>query len=250
MKGLFLEMKKAEKSLAEQEYLECERLWIFLLLTMVGGYFGAYTYVLRGGVFCNAQTANFVFMGIRLGTGDFVGAAYYLIPMTAYFVGVIFSEILPNKVKWKFHIRWDTLLVGFEILVTFGLGFLPNECPFQVSQVALTFIAAMQYNTFRQARHIPMATVFCTNNLRQSAIHLVKWARTHNKESLIKMLCYLATLAAFLAGATLSTIACHLFNDSCAVWGAILFLAVVFIALLHADLTKEKTQMDHVPAGH
>lgn len=243
-------MKKSEEGLKSQEYLECERLWIFLLLTMAGGYFGAYTYILRGGVFCNAQTANFIFMGMRLGTGDFSGAAYYLIPLAAYFMGVVFSEILPNKVKWKFHIRWDTILVGIEILVAFGLGFLPNECPFQVSQVALTFIAAMQYNTFRQAERIPMATVFCTNNLRQSAIYTVKWFRTHDKGALIKTFCYLAVLAAFLVGAVLSSIACHLFNDSRAVWGAILFLSVIFVALLHADLTKEKTQMDHVPAGH
>lgn len=243
-------MKKSGEGLKGQEYLECERLWIFLLLTMAGGYFGGYTYVMRGGVFCNAQTANFIFMGMRLGTGDFSGAAYYLIPMAAYFAGVVFSEILPSKVKWKFHIRWDTILVGFEILVAFGLGFLSNKCPFQVSQIALTFIAAMQYNTFRQAQHIPMATVFCTNNLRQSAIHTVKWLRTHDKDALIKVISYLGVLASFLVGVVLSTIVCHLLNDSHAVWGAILFLAIVFIALLHADLTKEKAQMDHVPSGH
>ena len=41
-------------------YLECERQWVFALLIFVGGFYGSYTYLLRGGVFCNAQTANFV----------------------------------------------------------------------------------------------------------------------------------------------------------------------------------------------
>ena len=41
-----------------KEYLECERHWVFALLIFVGGFYGVYTYLLRGGVFCNAQTAN------------------------------------------------------------------------------------------------------------------------------------------------------------------------------------------------
>lgn len=40
--------------------LECERLWVFLLLMSISGFYGAFTYTIRGGVFCNAQTANFV----------------------------------------------------------------------------------------------------------------------------------------------------------------------------------------------
>ena len=40
----------------EHEYLECEKRWVFLLLMMVGGFFGGFTYSIRGGVFCNAQT--------------------------------------------------------------------------------------------------------------------------------------------------------------------------------------------------
>ena len=45
----------------EHEYLECEKRWVFLLLMMVGGFFGGFTYSIRGGVFCTAQTATIVF---------------------------------------------------------------------------------------------------------------------------------------------------------------------------------------------
>ena len=34
-----------------KEYLECERHWVFALLIFVGGFYGVYTYLLRGGVF-------------------------------------------------------------------------------------------------------------------------------------------------------------------------------------------------------
>ena len=56
-----------EKALKkEEELLECEKLWIFAVMIAVGGFFGAYTYVQKGGVFCNAQTANFVLMAVQL----------------------------------------------------------------------------------------------------------------------------------------------------------------------------------------
>lgn len=233
----------------KQSYLECERLWVFLVLTVVGGYFGAYTYVLKGGVFCNAQTANLIFMAIKLGNGDFSGAAYYLIPMGAYFLGTMFSEVLPNKIKWKFHLRWDTILIGIEILTVILLGFLPEEAPFQISQVILTFIASMQYNTFRQAENVPMATVFCTNNLRQAGIYIVKWFRKREKEALIRAVYYIGTLAAFLCGCVLSVFLCGLFAGK-AIWVTIILLGIVFAALLRADLTKEKTQLNRIPSGH
>lgn len=47
----------------EEEYLECERWWVYGLLMFVGAFFGGYTYSIRGGVFANAQTANKIFFG-------------------------------------------------------------------------------------------------------------------------------------------------------------------------------------------
>ncbi len=69
------------------EYLVCERRSVFALLTLSAGMMGAYTFNLRGGVFCNAQTANVVLMAIAFGAGDWAGGAYYLIPIGAYFLG-------------------------------------------------------------------------------------------------------------------------------------------------------------------
>ena len=51
----------------KKEFLACERKEVFLLLMFGAGMMGAYTFILRGGVFCNAQTANFVMMAVALG---------------------------------------------------------------------------------------------------------------------------------------------------------------------------------------
>ena len=56
----------------KKDYLVCEQKTIYALLMASAGMMGAYTYVLRGGVFCNAQTANVVVMAISFGKGDWL----------------------------------------------------------------------------------------------------------------------------------------------------------------------------------
>lgn len=147
-------------------FLMCERNWIYHFLIVVAGFFGAYTFLLRGNVFCNAQTGNVVLMGIALGSQKWKEALYYLIPISAYLMGAFVSELVPNPLKRHLPIRWDTLLIAIEMLAVLCLGFVPENAPVQISQVTINFIASMQYNTFRQAEGFPMATTFATNHIR------------------------------------------------------------------------------------
>ena len=63
----------------EKQYLKCEKWYIFLLLITVGGFYGGYTYAQKGGIFCNAQTANIVLFGMALGKQDWGQVLYLLI---------------------------------------------------------------------------------------------------------------------------------------------------------------------------
>lgn len=87
----------------QEEFLECEKFWIFLLMIAVGGALGAYTFVLKGGVFCNAQTANFVLLAVQIGEMNWSKALYYLIPISAYLLGAVLSEFMPKRIN-KFEI--------------------------------------------------------------------------------------------------------------------------------------------------
>ncbi|MFG6395488.1 MAG: DUF1275 domain-containing protein [Lachnospiraceae bacterium] len=233
----------------KQSFLECERNRVFYLLMMSSGMLGAFTYCVRGGVFCNAQTGNIVLLGMAIGHGNWKEALYLIIPITAYCLGAVVSEILPGPVKKTGVVRWDTLLTGIEIAVTLLLGFLPESTPFQISQVAINFICSMQYNTFRQAEGIPMATTFCTNHVRQTGISLVKWLLKGNVAYSRKFIRHAGMLLMFIIGAVLSTVLCNLFTGK-AIWGTSIILCIVFIDLFHADLTKEKEMFGRVPSGH
>lgn len=246
------ELEEVEEELEQKEegFLECERWRCFLLLITVGGFFGAYTFSVKGGVFCNAQTANIVLFGMALGNMDWSRAAYLLIPISSYFIGTMVSEYLALKIKKYRKLRWDTILIGIEIITVIILGLLPSSVPDQVFQVTINFICAMQFNTFRQAEKVGMATTFVTNHIRQTGSFFVRWLRKrHEKKYLNRSLRHLCMILCFVAGAIFSTVLCAYFKDR-AIWGALIFLIILQGDLLYADLVKEKELLDQVPNGH
>lgn len=233
-----------------KEYLECEKRWVFGVLIFVAGFYGAFTYSIRGGVFCNAQTANFVLFAMALGNKNFSKAFYYLIPMGAYILGAVFSEALPNPIKRMRVVRWDTLLIALEMTAVIFLGFLPESAPFQISQIIINFICSMQYNTFRQAQGIPSATTFCTNHVRQIGVFIVKAFKNKNDTAYAKMLSHhTIMILCFIGGGFISTVLCNVFAGR-AIWFALIPLAVLFLDFLYADLKKERSHLSDKPRGH
>lgn len=230
-------------------YLRCERRGIFFLLMMVSGMMGAYTFTLRGGAFCNAQTANIVIMSIAFGQGRWRDGFYFFIPITAYLLGSFLSEILPSPVKRMGFLRWDTWLIGIEAFILFAVGFMPLTLPHHIVQVIINFVASMQYNTFRQAEGIPMATTFCTNHVRQVGVAMAKVVRKHDKAAFTRGATHLLMLTAFFSGGVVLSAAGDLLQAK-AIWLALIPLGIILAQLIWADLTIERTQLDRKPKGH
>ncbi len=233
----------------EKHYLACERRAIYELLMISAGMMGAYTFNLRGGVFCNAQTANVVMMAIAFGKRNWLKGFYFIIPIMAYMGGAFLSELLPKPVKKMGLLRWDTYLIGFEIIVLFIIGFIPLSAPDQIVQVLINFICSMQYNTFRQAEGIPVATTFCTNHVRQVGISLANYTRKRDASVLKRGKFHLTMLGGFFAGGVVLTLFCDFLYEKAA-WIAIVPLLINFVYLAYADLFKEHDLLEQTPTGH
>lgn len=241
-----------EHSQTQPYVLMCERIWVYHTLTAVAGFFGAFTYLLRGNIFCNAQTGNVVLMGLALGSGQWGHALYYLIPICAYIGGAFLSELLPIPVKRHLPLRWETLLIAVEMGMVLFLGLLPDTAPVQISQVAINFIASMQYNTFRQSQGLNLATTFATNHIRQIGVGLAYELRRRGSDdkSHRKKLCgHFAMLVYFFLGVVAGTVACNLLGGT-AIWVTLIPLGVILAALVRADLTTERDLLSKKPAGH
>lgn len=224
------------------QFSESERLRVFLGMITVGGYLGSFVYVLRGGVFSNAQTGNILLFSIRLGQGEGLGAFYYLIPVAAYLVGIVISELFSVRLSSKGRLSWPTVFVAVEAAAVFVLGAVPVEAPVQICQIAVSFLAAMQYNTFKKAENEPMATTFCTNHLRQTGGAFARWILNRDREEGRRTLSHVAMIAAFVFGAAVSAALAKKFGVR-SLWFAEIPLFVILADLIRADSARARTAM-------
>ena len=226
---------------SDKQCPESEKFWVFLTLMLVGGYFGAFTYSIRGGVFANAQTANCLLMAMNLARGNFGAASYYFIPIIAYLVGSAISEHFTVMEVILGKLRWPTVLVGFEIIAVAVLGFIPENASFHISQLIISFICAMQYNTFRTVENMPMATIFCTNHIRQTGVALYKWVTAGDIRSMRSFFIHTVMIAFFVVGAYISTHLCAMWLGR-AIWVQEIPLCIVFAALLNYDIKNTRQE--------
>lgn len=233
----------------ENSILRCERWSTYILLIFTAGFYGAYAYLVRGGAFCNAQTFNFVLCASALGHGEWGSFFYYFIPMTAYFFGAFLSESAQEPMKRLLPIRWETLLMLFELIVVLFLGFLPERAPHRIAQVAINLTASMQYNTFRQTRNVSMSTTFCTNHLRQIGINVSHALFHREAEAVRRLTIHCKMVGSFFLGALTGTVLSQrLFGR--AVLILLLPLAYLFAVFLWEDLHSTKENLSIKPAGH
>lgn len=244
-------MRSDVKKLMPEQYLRCEKQWVFRLMIFVAGIYGGYTLSVRGGVFCNAQTGNMALLALALGNGNWEKALYYLVPVCGYMLGTIISELIPKPLRRLRLMRWDTLLMLIEIVAVIVIGLIPAGSSDRICQIMINFICAMQYNTFRQGEGIPLATTFCTNHTRQFGAALVGWLRRKEDSAQQgrKAAANGLMLLSFMAGVLVSALMCRWLGIY-AIWTALVPLGILFIQLLRADLTAEKDLLEVTPQGH
>ena len=210
-------------SITEEGIPVQETLSVGLLLAMTGGFLDVYTYLLRGGVFANAQTGNMVLLSIAAAQKDFVRAAYYLIPIAAFFMGVLITEYIKKHFTDRQQTLWMHIVLIIEIFLLFPIGFLPRDIPDAVVNVTVSFICSMQVNSFRKTHGLPYATTMCTGNLRSAAEYFFIFAASKDKNAGKQSAHYFLIILAFLFGAAAGTFLCGVW-DGKAIWACGLFL--------------------------
>lgn len=179
------------------------------LLAMAGGFFDAYTYLCRGGVFANAQTGNIVLFGLKLAEGEWQRALTYLLPILAFAFGVVAAELVKRHGKRENRpdagLHWRQVIVIAEIALLAVVAFLPQQMNMVVNTV-ISFVCAMQVETFRKVRGSAFATTMCTGNLRSGTEQLIIWRQTGNRKAAHKARHYYAIILWFIAGAALGAL--------------------------------------------
>ena len=171
-----------------------------LFLSVSGGLQDVYTYLYRGKVFANAQTGNIVLMAVKLFAGEWGEALRYLIPLCAFALGIFVAEFIRLKLKRMQWLHWRQLVVLFEILMLFVVGFLPQELNLLANSL-VSFSCAMQVQAFRKVNGFAYASTMCIGNLRSGTDALSAFLREKRKEPLIKAFHYYGIIFFFAVGA-------------------------------------------------
>ena len=170
----------------------------FIILS--GGLQDAYTYCCRGKVFANAQTGNIVLLSTHLFEGDWGQSLRYLVPVLAFLLGIYIAECVHRHFKRMEKVHWRQLIILAEIVLLAAVGFLPETLNTTANAV-VSFVCAMQVQTFRKVRGHAYASTMCIGNMRSGMQYLYTGLHTKDRAVLRRAMQYFAVIALFAVGA-------------------------------------------------
>ncbi len=200
---------------------------IFIILS--GGFQDAYTYTCRGEVFANAQTGNIVLLSTALFQTDWQTVLKYLIPVISFLVGTAVAECIHMRLKNYEKIHWRQIILICEIVLLFAVGFLPRAVE-PLANASVSFVCAMQVQTFHKVRGHAYASTMCIGNLRAGTEALCAYFRVRDKEILRKAFTYFGVILVFGFGAGLGSILTLALGYK-AIWLCCILLSVSFVMM-------------------
>jgi uncharacterized membrane protein YoaK (UPF0700 family) len=174
------------------------------ILAASGGFLDAFTYVGHGHVFANAMTGNVVLMAIAATSGQVSQAVRHIPPILAFLLGVAAAQTFslpPVRARLPYP---AVAALTMEMAFLFAGGWLPPGFPSLPIVLTISFLAALQSSTFRQAGPWIYSSTMTTGNLRTMgeagfrAIFVKSDPEAPRKAAMFAIIC-----GAFLAGAAL-----------------------------------------------
>lgn len=202
-------------------------------LAVVGGFLDAYTYCCRDQVFANAQTGNIVRLGITLANGEYAQTIRYFIPILAFCMGVMVAIYIRRKNIFPLH--WRQVILFLEAGIILMVAFIPVQPYFNIiANVLISFLCAMQAETFRKVLGKTFSSTMCTGNLRSGIENLYTAIAASDQKSLKNAARYFVIITLFAFGAFLGVLASNRFIEK-----AILFtlLPLAYAIWIMADRT-------------
>ena len=201
------------------------RYGVSLALATVGGFLEAYTYVTRDGVFANAQTGNIARMGLNLAQGNILLTLRYLIPVIAFMAGVTLSLQLR-----RLRQDWERVILLLEIALLFLVGLIPTGRLNMLATVTVSFVCALQVESFRKFGENAFASTMCTGNLRIATEHLNRYFADKSRTELNTALQYYGIDLVFACAVLVGYWVTSAFGVR-AVWFSILIPAALLVLL-------------------
>ncbi|WP_434794759.1 hypothetical protein TPDSL_19490 [Terrisporobacter petrolearius] len=196
-----------KSSKINKEIAPWDRPLFLMIITFIGGYMNAYTYITRNGVLANMHTANMSIFGISIALGQWQRALNHFMPIIACILGAAFSEFIKALIiKKKYKGDWRKMALVLEAMALFCIGLLPKYIPDYIVTNLVSFFMGYLLCLFRNCFGITYNTTICTGNLRTVGQLFYGVFDEKSKDSLVKLLTFTVITFSFALGAIPGTI--------------------------------------------
>ncbi|MDO5520628.1 MAG: YoaK family protein [bacterium] len=209
-----------------------------MLLAFAGGYLDIYTYVARGKVFANTQTGNLVLLGANLAEGNTKKIVYYVMSIFFFCAGVALAKVVECKYGEGHDFLWRHITLGIEIAALAAVMFIPNGKNNILANSIISFVCALQIQSFRTVNGNSYSTAMFTGNLKNAAEKLSEYAIHKEKKSLKNGIVYSLVIGMFILGAGVGDLVTRRYRERAVGFIDIVLLAV-FILLFFEKKQKE-----------
>ncbi|MGN8875156.1 YoaK family protein [Pseudoflavonifractor sp. HCP28S3_F10] len=211
------------------------------VLALAGGFLDAYSYCVRGKVFANAETGNMVLLGIHAIQGEWRTALTYLVPVLAFAAGVVAAECIRSRSGTWPGIHWRQLSVLAELCILLAVAFLPQRWN-MAANVAVSFVCAVQVESFRKVNGNIFATTMCTGNLRSGTERLYRWLQTGEAEQGSRAAQYYGIILCFIAGAAAGAVTSRLLRERAVLVACGLLLWAFFVMFRRDEAARPESR--------
>ena len=167
-------------------------------MAAVGGFFGVYALLARGGTFGSSETSNLIYLVVAGLDGTWGPALVRLGGTACYIAGIVFAVLLRRAGKAA-PLRWAAVFI--DLAACLALARIPAETDPILALYPMFFATAVQWVAYSQAAGYNCATIFSTNNLRQFTEGVTEYLCGRDPEQLRKLRFYGGTLVCFHLGA-------------------------------------------------
>lgn len=217
----------------EQKLQMSESYLLGALLAICGGFIEAYTYIVHGHAFAYGQTGNMIFFAMNMLEHHYYKALGYVFPIIVFAVGIGVAMFMKLKFSNNKILHWRQLVVFIEILVVFIVSNIPADEMNAFVAASLSFITALQLQTFRKIDGNALATTFCTGNLRTATEELILFFAKKERRLLKLSLSLYGIIGFFIVGATLGIVFTDMFSYKSVYIP--LFLYIMVLCLMFVD---------------
>ena len=209
------------------------------ILASAGGFLDAYSYIVRGRVFANAQTGNIVLLGMNFFERDWLSCAKYLLPILMFVAGVLLADRMRIKLA-NSSLHWRQHVILTEAVVLGAVTYLPVGGGYDlIANTLISFVCSLQVESFRKVHSISFATTMCTGNLRTATEHISLYMTEKDTEDLKAAFKLYGIIAFFILGVIIGSLLCTALERAGLIFVIIQLLAV--FVLMFIDVEKENS---------